>query len=145
MPTLHLTLRSRNSDDMPTESPLSIKPESVAVTVCDMWDHHWCAGAERRVGELAPVMNRLIHSLRDSGALIIHAPSETMAFYEGTPARERAQKAPACLAHVDFTRRPIDLEAEGPLPIDDSDSGCDDLPACPVNVKWPWTRQHAAI
>ena len=148
MSTLNLTLRSRpksaGGGAQPTESPLSIGANRVGVIVCDMWDHHWCAGAERRVGEIAPVMNRLIHSLRDSGALIIHAPSETTAFYEGTPARVRAQNAPVNEALYEFTRRPLDLVAEGPLPIDDSDS-CDDSPSCPIPEKWPWTRQHEAI
>jgi hypothetical protein len=89
-------------------------------------------------------MNRLIYSLRDSGALIIHAPSETMGFYEGAPARKRAQSAPISDPPCEFTRRPYDPKAEGPLPIDDSDS-CDDLPPCPIPTKWPWTRQIAAI
>ncbi len=89
-------------------------------------------------------MDRLIRSLRDSGALIIHAPSETMAFYEGTPARNRASEAPQVEPSQEFTRRPLDLEAEGPFPIDDSNC-CDDIPECPIPPTWPWTRQIAAI
>lgn len=149
MPVLQLKLRSRAkdpaADDQTALSPLSISGHATAVIVCDMWDAHWCAGASRRVDEMAPAMDRVIRSLRDSGALIIHAPSETMAFYEGAPPRERAKTAPTSAPPCEFTRRPHDPAAEGPLPIDDTDAGCDDLPACPVNVKMPWTRQHAAI
>src|SRR2546426_8244726 len=39
-------------------------------------------------------MNQVAHALRDAGALIVHAPSDTMAFYAGTPARQRALAAP---------------------------------------------------
>jgi hypothetical protein len=67
-----------------------------------------------------------------------------MEFYEGTPARDRAKNALASEPPCEFTRRPIDLEVEGSLPIDDSDC-CDDTPSCPIPEKWPWTRQHAAI
>src|SRR5262249_12269446 len=36
------------------------------------------------------------------------------------------------------------LDREPPLPIDDSDGGCDDKPQC-SSAKLPWTRQHKAI
>ena len=81
-------------------------------------------------------MNRVACALRDSGSLIIHAPSDTMAFYAGTPARQRALDAPrvavpAPLPHPD-----------PPLPLDASDEGCD----TPLDTPWrAWSQQHPAI
>jgi nicotinamidase-related amidase len=62
--------------------------------VCDMWDAHHCVSAARRVDELAPRMNEVLHGLRARGALIVHAPDACMDFYAGTPARTRAIRAP---------------------------------------------------
>ncbi len=33
-----------------TKIPVS----QTAILICDMWDHHWCSGSEKRVGILAP-------------------------------------------------------------------------------------------
>lgn len=147
-----LTLRRRTADvdeDGATtinEASLSVTGGSLAVIVCDMWDVHWCAGATRRVGEIAPAMNHLLHALRDAGALIIHAPSDTMGFYEGHPARERAKSAPFVSAPCDVQHwRSCDASLEGSLPIDDSDGGCDDIPVCGVPERMPWTRQHLTL
>ena len=115
-----------------------------AVVICDMWDKHWCKGATARVAEMAPRMNQVVGELRKRGVLIIHCPSETMKFYEGTPERKLAQSAP-----VVAVKRPIqgwcslDSVQEPPLPIDDSDGGCDDSPQC--NQGSPWRRQIATI
>ncbi len=56
-----------------------------------MWNQHWCQGATRRVGEVAPAMNRTIAAARAKGVLIIHAPSSCMDAYKDHPARKRAQ------------------------------------------------------
>lgn len=119
-------------------------PRRTAFLVCDMWDRHWCAGASRRVDELAPAMNEVLRAARARGVLIIHAPSGTMPFYEGTPQRKRAQEAPNSPAPEDIRSwRYLDPTREPPLPIDDSDGGCDDEPPCP---SFPaWTSQHPAL
>ena len=44
---------------------------------------------------MAPRMNRLLHAMRDRGALIIHAPSSCMEAYKDHPGREIAKTAPA--------------------------------------------------
>lgn len=120
-------------------------PEQTAVIVCDMWDRHWCVGATRRVGEMAPRMNQVLQSAREAGALIIHAPSGVTDFYADTPQRLRAEIAP----HADMPNpdswKSLDLAAEPPLPIDDSDGGCNCLPQCPEVNKSVWTRQHPAL
>jgi len=103
-------------------------PEATAVVICDMWDKHWCKGATARVAEMAPRMNQTIAALRARGVLIIHCPSETMKFYEGSPGRKLAQSAPP----VSPRAPQLDAAHEPPLPIDDSDGGCDDDPPCAV-------------
>lgn len=119
-------------------------PKSTAIIICDMWDRHWCKGATERVGELAPRMNEVIKEARRRGVLIIHAPSDTMKFYADHPQRKRAQQAPRATPAHDVSRwRSLVQEKEGPLPIDDSDGGCDDFPACPGGS--PWKRQIAAL
>src|SRR5580693_4215982 len=54
--------------------------QQTALVLCDMWDHHWCKGAESRVGILAAKMTPVIDQLRANGVIIIHAPLETMEF-----------------------------------------------------------------
>ena len=90
---LHLEARSRK-DGQVKESKVDIDPRRTAIIICDMWDQHWCKGATERVGEMAPRMNEVIKAARAKGVFIIHSPSETMKFYEGTPQRKRAQDAP---------------------------------------------------
>jgi nicotinamidase-related amidase len=107
-----------------------------AIVICDMWDKHWSRGATERVGLMAPRMNEVIKASRAKGVTIVHAPSETMDFYRGSPARQRVLEAP-----------PVPWPAPAdhinpPLPIDDSDGGSDT-----GEKPWymAWHRQHAAI
>jgi putative heme-binding domain-containing protein len=118
--------------------------KKTAIVICDMWNQHWCAGATARVGEMAPRMNEVVKKARAQGVFIIHAPSDTLKFYEGTPARKRAQAAPKATPVVPLQGWcSLDLKKEAALPIDDSDGGCDDLPQCKQGG--PWKRQIAAI
>jgi nicotinamidase-related amidase len=107
-----------------------------AIIICDMWDKHWCRGANERVATMAPRMNEVVKAARAAGITIIHAPSETMEFYRDSPARARALAAP----HVPMPE-PVMREVP-PVPIDDSDGGSDT-----GETSWytAWTRQHAAI
>ena len=115
---------------------LSIPATQVALLLCDVWDNHWSRGAAERVTAMAPRMNAVVRVARERGALIIHAPSDTMPFYAGAPARERL----ACVARV---APPVVLEhADPPLPIDDSDGGSD---TGEIPTHTGWTRQHPAI
>lgn len=120
------------------------RPSETATIICDMWDHHWCRGAETRAVELAPRMNELVDALRAAGVRIIHAPSDTMAFYADHPAR-LALLALAQQNREKFSE-PLPLVCnplEGILPVDDSDGGCDCQPHCPEHQ--PWTRQMASL
>src|SRR5688500_11738410 len=75
------------------EKALEWEGKKTALIICDMWNEHWCKGATERVGEMAPRMNEVVKAARAKGVSIIHAPSDTMKFYEGTVQRKRAQNA----------------------------------------------------
>ena len=97
---LHLPARVRpetskgSGEFRVVETNLTWDARKTAVVICDMWDRHWCEGATRRVGEMAPRMNAFVKKAREQGALIFHCPSDTMKFYADTPGRKLAQSAP---------------------------------------------------
>jgi nicotinamidase-related amidase len=114
-----------------------IIPRRTVIIICDMWDRHWCTGANQRVASMLPRMVKTLEAARAAGMLIVHAPSDTMPFYKDYPQRQRMLEIP-----------PVEPPAnrdipDPPLPIDDQTSSCDtlDIPKRPL----PWTRQHAAI
>lgn len=122
--------------------PESWDPTKTAIVICDMWDKHWCDGATHRVAEMAPRMNEVLHAARDKGIFIIHCPSETMDFYEGTPARKLAQAAPPAEARPPVEGRcPLDFRKEAGLPINDADGGCE----TDCKQGSPWRRQIATL
>ena len=125
-------------------TPTEWDSKQTAVVICDMWDKHWCPNATARVGEMASRMNEVVKAARARGAFIIHCPSDTMDFYKDTPQRKLAQAAPQLELKRPLERWcRIDLTYEGPLPIDDTDGGCDC--AEPVKNYRAWSRQIAAI
>ncbi len=126
------------------EKPVTIPAEKTAIVICDMWDRHWCEGATRRVSEMAPRMNEVIKVAREKGVFIIHCPSDTMKHYADTPQRKRAQAAPKAEPRVPLKNWcHLDPTKEAPLPIDDSDGGCDDSPQC--KNYGAWKQQIPAI
>lgn len=120
------------------------KASETAIIICDMWDEHWCKGATERVGVMAPKINELVKAARKKGVSIIHAPSDVIDYYEGTPSRER-------LKNVSITTSAatipgwyyLDSLKEAKLPIDDSDGGCDCSPKCATRKAWE--KQISAI
>jgi nicotinamidase-related amidase len=141
------SLRPAGGDDTAwrsVEERVSWDPAQTALVICDMWDQHWCQGATERVVEMAPRVNQVVSRLRDRGVLIIHCPSDTLAFYQGHPGLELARRAPKVdLAAIEAQCRDRLPGEEPPLPIDDSDGGCDDNPPCAHGA--PWRRQTAMI
>jgi len=118
--------------------------QQTAVVICDMWDKHWCPDATERVGEMAPRMNEVVKAARAKGAFIIHCPSDTMNFYKDHPGRKLARSAPKVESRIPLQNWcSLNADKEAPLPIDDSDQGCDDCPDCKPNRAW--SRQHPAI
>ena len=122
------------------EKTLQWGPKQTAIVICDMWNRHWCTGATARVAEMAPRMNQVIAEARRRGVFIIHCPSDTMKYYEGTPQRKLAQAAPKVNSSASLEKwGGLEREREGSLPIDDSDGGCDDSPQCKTGS--PWTHE----
>jgi nicotinamidase-related amidase len=101
-----------------------------------MWDKHWCTGATNRVEQITKRMEPVLEEARRAGILIIHAPSDTMSFYANAPGRLMAENAPQSTPPKELTIK------DGPLPIDDSDEGCDTPGDKPHRV---WTREIAAL
>lgn len=124
-------------------------PKHTAIIICDMWDQHWCRGATKRTGELAPTMNEVVSKARDKGVLIVHAPSGTVKAYENHPARKRATGAPKAAnlpEGIGKWCRWIDEKEETiGYPIDHSDGGCDCEPTCKQGPPWPWKSQIDTI
>ncbi len=118
------------------QTPATWPVDQTALLLCDVWDLHWSRGANERLAPLLPRMDQVVRAARALGVRIIHAPSDTMDFYEGMPARQRVQEAKPL-------EPPPALEREDPpLPVDASDSGTDT-----GEPTWhkAWRRQHPAI
>jgi nicotinamidase-related amidase len=155
---IKVTLRSREAvgDAFKTVTKSEAwNPKQTAIIVCDMWDHHHCPTAEKRVGEIAPRMNEVLKAARDRGVLIIHAPSECMAKYKDFPGRKLAMSAPKAAdlpKDIGVWCHKIPSEEKGKYPIDQSDGGCDCAPKEQTdhdafleklgrNPKAPWKAQ----
>jgi nicotinamidase-related amidase len=118
------------------QADLAIPANRLAVIVCDMWDRHWSTGACLRADQLAPKIDRFCRRLRDAGALIVHAPSETIEAYRDSPARLR-------IAGYGPAPKPKPV-ARPPMPMEPGNGGSDTdeslEPGTPV-----WSQQHPAI
>lgn len=118
------------------EEEVAWRPSETAIIIVDMWNKHWSWGATERVNIMAPRMNVVIDTARDQGIQIIHAPSDTMDFYDGHPARSWALDVP----HIEMPD-PIE-HPDPPQPVDSSDGGSD---TGEENGFKAWHRQHPAI
>ena len=112
-------------------------PAQTAIIICDMWNEHWCKGATERVTELGPAINNVISIARRNGVLIVHAPSDCMAYYKDYPGRKLAMKYKLD-AQKDSLISDDNLVSEknAKWPIDQSDGGCDDIPKCKERTAW---------
>jgi nicotinamidase-related amidase len=111
---------------------------ATALLLCDVWNRHTCPAAETRLEKLVPRMAEVVTALRAEGVQIVHAPSDTMAYYAGSPARERVLAAPK-------VEPPAELPHEDPpLPVDSTGGGCDADREEP-HPPYPWTREHPGI
>ncbi|MCJ7548401.1 MAG: protein-signal peptide and transmembrane prediction, partial [Anaerolineae bacterium] len=117
-------------------TPEVVPSVDTAIVICDMWDAHWSRGASERVDAMVARMNAVVAAVRAKGVHIIHAPSDTLDFYAGTPARRRALEAPVVIPPPEL------MHDDPPLPIDDSDEGSDTGEPAPFRA---WSRQHAAL
>lgn len=139
MAALRLELRTDNAGHSCWQVVTARQPwscRSTGLLLCDVWDRHWCRGANERLAGLLGRMNQVVFAARSRGLKIIHAPSDTVDFYAGTQARECVLAAPA-------VSPPPDRELpDPPLPVDASDEGADTGETQPFRA---WTRQHPAI
>ena len=157
---LQARTRARAGDTGPSATPttsqlihhkLLWQARHTAIVICDMWNTHWCEGAARRVAEMAGPMNELVRFARKRGVFVIHAPSSTVDFYNGTPQRRRAKEAPFAEPPTPLSTAKRwgttwcwpDATRESDMPIDDSDMGCDCRETCTISR--PWTRQIDTI
>jgi nicotinamidase-related amidase len=139
------------------EEQVSWPSAETALLLCDVWDSHWCRGARERLEPLVPRMNAAVAAARSAGVQIVHAPSDTMAFYEGHPARQRAQAVtptdpreglPAAAQDPDslvgflFAPSGEVAEYDPPLPVDAADNGTTVAEDEPYKA---WKSQHPGI
>ncbi len=142
---MKMSLQKRVHSDLDSTAYMAINeiqgwnPKETAIVICDMWNQHWCKGATERVSEMAPVMNKTISLAREKGVLIVHAPSDCIAYYKDHPARKPGQKYRIKKTDGTFSGEALDSEKGAVWPIDQSDGGCD----CSVECKQggPWTHQ----
>ncbi|OQA44305.1 MAG: Isochorismatase family protein [Chloroflexi bacterium ADurb.Bin325] len=140
--TLHMRTQALAADErgravwQPRVEARAVPAEAAALIICDMWDAHWSRGAMERTAAMAPRVDEVVRAARRRGVHIIHAPSETLAFYAGSPARGRMAQ------HAGAGPAASEAQAGPALPIDDSDGGSDT-----GETPWrrAWTRQHPAI
>ncbi|MBI2686454.1 MAG: isochorismatase family protein [Acidobacteria bacterium] len=144
---LSLHARRRTKEAGPSEKILQWPVARTAIIICDMWDTHTCGMSAQRVALMAPRMNQVVSAARSLGVMIIHAPSDTMKYYEGTPWRERMRRAPAVASPFPILARcPRVPDEERDFPIDDSAGGCDDpIVNRSEGPPYPWSREHPAI
>ena len=120
------------------EEPLALEPARTALLLCDVWDRHWCRGAEERLELLLPQIDATARAARGLGMLVVHAPSDTMEWYADHPARRRALQAPPVAVPEE---RP---HPDPPQPIDGRDSSDTGGDPAPRGTR-RWTRQHAGV
>ncbi|MBA3973306.1 MAG: isochorismatase [Candidatus Solibacter sp.] len=129
-----ITVRRRDEAGA-RDTAAELVPKKSAIILCDMWDKHWCRGANERLAPIVEKARPLLDVARRKGVVIIHAPSDTMEFYRDAPQRKAAQSTPRTIP-------PAMLAIDAPpLPIDDAGGGCD---TGEKSYK-AWTRQHAGI
>jgi nicotinamidase-related amidase len=120
------------------------KVAETAIIICDMWDDHHCKMAAQRVAVMAPRMNRVLTAARDRGVMIIHAPSETMNMYAGTPYRMRMEQAKPAIPPAPIGKRCDRDSGNEPKTLpEDTNLDCDDPVLGPVVRRH--TRENPAL
>jgi len=125
----------------PIEESISLAVKETAIIVVDMWDRHWCKGANARVAEFAPRMNEVLKIARQRGFRIIFAPSETMKSYERTLQRQRMVQCQLDHPEIAIAKSLHHWHSPGIrericFPISDLDGGCTDTPRCKTSIAW---------
>jgi nicotinamidase-related amidase len=128
-----------------------LSPRKTALLLCDVWDDHTSRGAVERLEAMVPAMAAVVAAMRGAGVTIVHCPSDCMAFYAGTPARERVLGTAAVVPPLELEHEdpPLPIDAEGPF--SDTDEPAWRGSAHAVANDWyggrdrPWSRQHPGV
>jgi nicotinamidase-related amidase len=117
----------------------AVESRAAAILVCDMWDRHWSKAAMERGNAIAVRIDAFLRKARSAGMTVIHAPSETMKAYDGTPGRKRILEVPQVALPG---KRPHE---DPPLPVDDTDGGSDTNTGTENRDEAVWTKQTDLI
>jgi nicotinamidase-related amidase len=134
-PAAEINIHLQTREASITQKTETWNPAETAIIICVMWDKHWCEHATARVVELAPALDKVLAAARAKGVKIIHAPSDTMAFYKNHPGRKEAQKYNTGKTPW-LNTSPGEKGAK--WPVEAAKGGC---AACPQNKPRPWIRQ----
>jgi nicotinamidase-related amidase len=153
-----ISLRARRRGEQPpgsgnirvSEEALRWEVAQTAIIIIDMWDTHTCRLSAQRVAAIAPRMNQVVSAARSLGVMVIHAPSDTMKFYEGRPERQRMQRAAMTPSPIPVRATEPDRDELRKFPIV---AACDDpifkdfTGPAPATTRglYPWEREHPAI
>ena len=114
-----------------------IPARETAILICDMWDRHWCLKASARCDALAMKMVPVLKTAALPGGCRSSMPRPSAWSSTRTRPARRILETPRVTPPA-----PLAL-TDPPLPVDDSDGGCDDDP--PAKTYKAWTRENAAI
>lgn len=171
---LKLSLERLNDDGSVRTGALRLKPSQCGLLVVDVWDRHWCREHTRRAQVLAKRIEPFLVEARKRGVRVLFAPSGTMGFYKGHPARERVLSLPKrgppeiltfrerlqfntkqergtaelYFPKTLFAARVSEASKGGvPLPPWGQTGTCEDGPErpCESDTRSVWTRQSAAL
>ncbi|MHC1591513.1 MAG: cysteine hydrolase family protein [Candidatus Helarchaeales archaeon] len=120
-------------------------PEETVLIIVDLWDLHWCSGANERLVDILGRANTTIKRARESGISIIHAPSETMDYYRNYRQRKRMMLERARVVPENFFELILQRFRHWrhfPIRVG-SDGGCYCDPPCKIGRVW--RSQHDAI
>ena len=129
----------------PVEKVLDWDPAKTIMLVVDVWNEHWCKGANERLATFMPALVETIAAARSKGVTILHAPSETMSFYNDYPQRQKMEAEPVVEAKENTGNGlPFNFPKDITWPLNvGMDGGCTDTPKCRQHNAW--TSQHEAV
>jgi len=144
-----LQLRSykHKNSSSPEEIATEWSQNETAVIVVDLWDNHWCRSTLEQIRELVPRVEKFLTVVRNSGVLVIHAPTNVHDFYRRYLQRKRVidmketylkdkkiKKVPSRKHYRPSESQPLYMGKE---------NGCLDVPT-PAH-KLVWKRQATGI
>jgi nicotinamidase-related amidase len=94
-----------------TDELITREPSRTALIIIDMWEKYWCPSDVQSQIALASMINLTAHYARARGMMVIHAPSDCLAAYNNSPAREWVKMLPRAptptLENISFPPYPL--------------------------------------